>query len=215
MISENKIYNNLSAYYDKIYHLKDYKKESKAVHEIVKKHKKSKGNKLLELGCGTGKHLQYLSSYYDCMGTDLSEGILDEAKKKNKEIMFQKLDMVSFNLNQKYDIIISLFSSIGYVKTRSNLKKTIENISRHLEKGGICIIEGWFSKGEFRDKSVHLHTYEDENLKIARTCYSRKKGAVSELNFHFSIADRKRGIVTFSDKHELGLFEKYYVENLM
>jgi dTDP-3-amino-3,6-dideoxy-alpha-D-glucopyranose N,N-dimethyltransferase/dTDP-3-amino-3,4,6-trideoxy-alpha-D-glucopyranose N,N-dimethyltransferase len=215
MKKENQIYNKLSKYYDKIYHFKNYKQEADSIIKIIKKHKKSKGNNLLELGCGTGKHLTYLSGKYNCLGTDLNEGILSEARKLHQNIKFQKVDMTNFNLNEKFDIIICLFSAMGYVKTKSNLKKTIKNISNHLEKGGICIIEGWFSKEEFIDKKTFLHTYEDENLKIARTCWSRKKGNISELNFQFNIVDKKKGPIFFEDKHELGLFDKKYTQDLM
>ncbi|GAG89663.1 unnamed protein product, partial [marine sediment metagenome] len=52
------MYKKLAKYYDLIYHWKDYEKEAHSVKDLIKKYKKSDGNKLLDVGCGTGKHLE-------------------------------------------------------------------------------------------------------------------------------------------------------------
>lgn len=209
------MYQELSEYYDLIYNnKKDYKKESNEIIKLIEKYKISNGNKLLELGCGSGNHLIYLSKKYDCLGTDLNQEILDVAKNKLKTVKFKQANMIDFNLNQKYDIILSLFSAIGYVKTKSNLKKTIQNISKHINNGGLIIIEGWFENKEFRDKRIFMDTYSDENFCISRITNTRKKGNISELEFNWTIAKLGEKVNFFKEKHELGLFENNYIVEL-
>ncbi len=53
--------------------------------------------------------------------------------------------MLDFDLKRQFDAVTCLFSSIGYVKTKSRLGKAIRNISRHLLPGGVLLIEPWFT----------------------------------------------------------------------
>jgi SAM-dependent methyltransferase len=215
MKKDNLMYDENSKYYDLIYiKKKNYENESLEIIKIIDKEKISKGDKLLELGCGSGNHLIYLTEKYKCLGTDLNQGILEIAKNKVKKAKFEKVNMIDFDLNQKFDIIISLFSAIGYVKTKKNLKKTIQNISSHLNFGGIVIIEGWFEKDKFRGNRLIMDTYEDQNLKICRICNTKKNGKVSELNFNWLIGEIGEDIKYFEENHELGLFDNKYILTL-
>ncbi len=129
------LYRELAPYYDFLYSKKNYEKEADKIIEIINRYKKSKGNNLLEVACGTGNYLHYFTKDFNCYGIDINQGVLDIAKRKVKLAKFKKEDMVNFSLGHKFDVIVCLFSSIGYVKTYSNLKKTIKNFSNHLEEG--------------------------------------------------------------------------------
>jgi ubiquinone/menaquinone biosynthesis C-methylase UbiE len=214
-MAKDLLYTEFAKYYDLIYHWKDYKKESDALLKLILKYQKSKGKDLLEAGCGTGHHLQYLNKKFNCIGTDINQGILNVAKEKNKGVSFKRADMITMNLNKKFDVIISMFSSIGYVKTIENLEKTLQNLSKHLKKGGVIIIEPWFSPDKFISGKPRLVTYEEDNLKIARMNVSKRKGTVSILDFSYLIAEKGKDVKYFKDHHELGLFETKTTLDLM
>lgn len=202
------LYRNLAKYYDLVYSMKDYKKETASLKKIIEKYKKTKGKKLLEVACGTGNYLQYLQKDYDCTGVDLNEQMLKVARKKAKNVPVQKADMTRLKLNEKFDIILCLFSSIGYVKTYSMLEKTLKNFYGHLNDGGIVIIEPWFAKATYKIGSPHLLVYESDKIKIARADVAKKKGNISVLDMHFLVAEKDKGTKHFVDRHELGLFEE-------
>lgn len=201
------LYKELAKYYDLIYSWKDYKKEAIKLKKLISKYKKSKGKELLEVGCGTGSHLKYLKSSFCCIGVDINEGILNYAKKNVKGVLFKKADMVKLNLNKKFDVITCLFSSIGYVKTCSNLKKTINNFAKHLKTGGVILIEPWFTKNTFKAGLPHMATYDRKDIKIARLNVSKIKDNISVIDMHYLIAEKKKEVRHFVDRHELGLFE--------
>lgn len=203
------IHKTLAKYYDLIYSAKGkgYEKEVEKVERLISKYKKSDGNKLLDVGCGTGKHLAYLKKGFSCTGIDVNQGILDIAKKNVRGVVFKRADMISFDLGKRFDVIVCLFSSIGYVKTYQNLRKTINNFSKHLKEGGVTIIEPWFTKSVYRVGSCYLDTYESEDVKIARANVSKIKGNVSVMDMHYLIAEKGKGVSHFVDRHELGLFE--------
>ena len=127
------LYRELAKYYDAIYARKNYEDEIAIINKMITKYKKSKGKDLLEVGCGTGHHIQYFRKRFSCTGIDINQGMLTVAKKKFKDITFKEADMINFNLNRKFDIITCLFSSICYVKTYANLHKTINNFAKHMK----------------------------------------------------------------------------------
>jgi ubiquinone/menaquinone biosynthesis C-methylase UbiE len=111
--------------------------------EIKRVHLKGiKGKELLDVGCGTGIHLQYLKDDFNCTGIDFHQEMINVARKKlgNKVKLLQG-DMATFNLHKQFDAIISLYSVINYAGDYRTFRKIIMNFYNHLKKGGVAIIE--------------------------------------------------------------------------
>ena len=206
-VKEQSIYKELSHYYDLIYSRKDYEKEAETIRRLILKHQKSRGNNLLEIACGTGRHVQYLQNDFNILATDASAEMLRVGRRNTRDVSFEQADMLNLNLGREFDVIICMFSSIGYVRTYANLEKAIGNFSRHLKTGGVAVVEPWFTKSTYKNGSPHLSTYCDDNLKIARECVSKTHGNVSVLDMHYLIAERNKNVKYFVDRHELGMFE--------
>ena len=109
------LYKELAEYYDLIYSRKKYIQEADKLVKLISKYKKSDGNQLLEIACGTGHHLKCFESKFFCTGLDINERMLRVARKRVPEAVLHKADMVNFKLRKKFDVITCLFSSIGYV----------------------------------------------------------------------------------------------------
>jgi len=201
------LYGELARYYDLIYSFKDYKKEAVRIKALISKYRKSEGKELLDVACGTGHHLEYLKDEFSCIGVDISNKILEVARKNVKGVVFKQADMTTLNLDKKFDVITCLFSSIGYVKTYRNLTKTVQNFSRHLKRGGVVLIEPWFTKSTYIPGYPHMDTYDSKEVKIARLNVSELRGSVSVMDMHYLIAEKNREVKHFVDRHELGLFE--------
>lgn len=201
------LYHELAKYYDLIYSWKDYKRDISKIKKLILKYKKSDGKELLDVACGTGRHLKYLKNSFSCIGVDSSKDMLKIAKNNVKGVIFKHRDMVNFKLNKKFDIIICLFSSIGYTKIYSKLRKTIKNFSEHLKTGGVLIIEGWITKSKFKHSYIHLDVTNGKNVKIARMHFSKIRKNVSVLDENYLIGEGNKGIRYLKDRHELGLFD--------
>jgi ubiquinone/menaquinone biosynthesis C-methylase UbiE len=202
------LYGNLAKYYDLIHINKNYEEEVTKLNKIISKYKKSDGNELLEVACGSGKHIKYFKNNFICTGMDINIGILNVAKEKFPDVIFKKGNMINFNLNKKFDVITCLFSSIGYIKKYSNVRKTIFNFSKHLKKGGIIIIEPWITKKDYHSGSPHMDNYADKDIKISRQVVSRAKDNRSILDMHYLVAERNKKVKYITDRHEMLLFEK-------
>ncbi len=201
------MYKELAEYYDLIYHWKDYKAEAEIIQELIKKYKISDGNYLLDVGCGTGMHTKYFKEDFSCTGIDINNEMVEVAKTKVKGVHFKRGDMIDFNLKTEFDVILCLFSSIGYVKTYSNLEKTMKNFANHLKKGGVLVIEPWFTKSIYRVGEPGMTTYDGTDVKIARVNTTKIEGDLSIMDMHYLIAERNADVIHYVDTHELGLFE--------
>jgi len=62
------LYDRSAEFYDAIYSFKNYEKEAAKLHELIQKHKRSRGNNQLEVACGTGSHITYLKNDYTVEG---------------------------------------------------------------------------------------------------------------------------------------------------
>lgn len=139
-------------------------------------------------------------------GLDSSREMLKIAKRRNPELEFIQADMLSLNLRQKFDIITCLLSSIAYAKTYCGFRRALSSFFRHLNPGGVLIIEPFFSRETFQVSRPWASFVDLPDIKIARLNVSRKRSNLAILDFHFLVAT-KRGIEYFKDRHELGLFE--------
>lgn len=202
------MYNEMAEYYDGIYSFKDYKQEAQKVDRLIRRYKKTKGKELLDVACGTGQHLAHLRKKYEVQGLEKSRGIQRVAQKKLKGIKIHSGDMVTFNLHREFDVVTCLFSSIGYVKTLSNLKKTIRNFSRHLKTGGVLIVEPWVSPKTVRPGNRSVQTYKKEGLAVARLMASEVRGKKSLLMVDWLIGKAGKKTKHYHESHELGLFSE-------
>ena len=201
-------YGELAKYYDLLYSWKDYDRESRIVAGLIRRYRASQGNSLLDVGCGTGKHIQRLAARFDCVGLDASEEMLAQAKRNAKGVEFVRGDMVDFDLGRKFDVVLCLFSSIGYVRTYPRLARTLRNFERHLKDGGVVIIEPWLTRSTMKDGYVHVLVQGDDDLKVVRVDITRIRGDLSVLDERIVVAEHAKGIATYKDRMVMGLFEK-------
>ena len=201
------MFSNSAQYYDLIYSQKDYQAEVVKLVAFIGQHRSSAGGRLLDVACGTGHHLQYLKEHFDVEGLDLDPKLLDIARKRTPGVAFHEGDMISFDLGHSFDIITCLFSSIGYVKTQEKLNKAIQTMTRHLNPGGLLLIEPWFTPDDWRAGTLHAQVIDEPELKIVRMNLSLAEGKLSYFDFHYLIGTLE-GIEHFIERHELGLFEK-------
>lgn len=191
--------------YDVIYGSKDYESEAAKIAEIIKSHSKSGGNDVLEAACGTGNYMQFLAKTFHVDGFDLSPEQVAAAKKKLPDIRILQADMIDFDMGRQYDAILCLFSSIGYLKTKENLDKAIQNMAKHTKPGGVVIIEPWLKADAFKEGHVSLESNLQNGLAVARMGLSSKNGNISVLNMHHMVSDGHR-VDHFLEVHELAMY---------
>src|SRR5271157_4506748 len=136
----------------------------------------AKNASLLDLGCGTGEHLDLLRRVgFRCRGIDISEKMLLTARRRFPQgIEFIRMDMTDIGYDSEFDMIISLFGSFNYLIQDSHIISMLDKTRKALKPGGLCVFEIW--------NTTPL-------IKI------RKKdiGLISTTNFKGAIIKRERG----------------------
>jgi SAM-dependent methyltransferase len=164
------VFNSYSRYYNLLYSDKDYRSEAGYIHNLIQTYNPDTKT-VLELGCGTGIHAQFLShAGYKVHGIDISQTMIELALlKANENISFELGDVRTYQNNRKYDVIISLFHVASYQTTNEDFKQYLQTAARHLEKGGMFIFDFWYGPAVLTDRPVQRKkVMEDSETKVTR-----------------------------------------------
>ena len=162
----NNSYKKFAYYYDEVISRVDYRDWYYFVLPYL-----NKGDKILDLACGTGTFLSMISmDGYTTYGSDLSEEIIEIAKEKAKinhfDINFKVEDMTDFKYDFKFDIITCFFDSVNFLKSKNDIKKLLDSVYHNLKDGGYFIFD-IFSKTMMNeyDNSILEEDYETFKIK--------------------------------------------------
>ena len=195
---------NSAHLYDAVYSFKDYRAESERLHALIEE--RSPGaSTLLDVACGTGKHLEQLRAWYEVSGLDLDPQLLALARERLGAVELHEGDMTAFSLGRRFDVVTCLFSSIGYVGTVERLGDAIAAMAAHLNPGGVLIVEPWLTPDEWIADRPHLLSVDEPDLKIARMTLSGRVGRLAIMHFEYLVGT-PAGIEAFSERHEAALF---------
>lgn len=197
-------YSILNRLYDRIYAFKDYAAEAEQLHGWIQERRPG-ARTLLDVACGTGKHLEHLRERYEVVGLDLDPELLEIARERLPGVPLHEADMVSFELGRRFDAVTCLFSAIGYARTVPRLRSAVAAMAAHLEPGGVLVVEPWLTPDGWRPGHVGAVFVDDEELKLARINDARTEGGLSVLNLHYLVGTAQ-GVEHLVERHELGLF---------
>jgi ubiquinone/menaquinone biosynthesis C-methylase UbiE len=195
----------LAEIYDAIYEFKDYPKAADYLLTQISKHHPS-ARTLLEVACGTGKYLEILRRHYDVQGLDASAEMLEKAASRLEGVSLHHADMVDFSLPDRFDVVCCLFRSIGYVRTNDRFDSAINAMARHVNPGGILVVEPFFTPKTFWADTVTLNEYKSPQLQIAWMYTSKRVDSCAQLDIHYLVGT-PAGIDHFTEVHHLGLFD--------
>lgn len=192
-------------FYDLLYSFKDYLSEADAVTTEIRRSLPD-ARSVLDVGCGTAEHHRYMRQAFEMDGLDISADFILRAVEKNPGGNYSVGDMADFQLDRVYDVILCLFSSIGYVKSFERMTDTFRCFRRHIPDHGIVLVEPWMTPDTWQNNKLFMLTYESDTIKLCRMNKSSSEGKLSILDFHYLYATPEDGVRHFEERHELALF---------
>lgn len=171
------IFDVYALYYDLLYQEKNYIDEAKYIEKCIKKYS-PKASSILELGCGTGNHAEYLvKNGYNVHGIDISKKMLERAEARkaalpqveSRKLSFAYGDVRYLKDNNQYDVVISLFHVMSYQTANVDLSLTIETAAKHLKPGGIFLFDFWYGPAVLKQRpDVRVKRLQKEDVKLTR-----------------------------------------------
>lgn len=198
-------YAKSAALYDAMYSpKKDYAKEAEQVHKLLQAHKRTDGDDLLDVACGTGLHAEVLRRWYTVEGLDLSEGQLAVARSRLPDVTFYQADMTTFETEKQYDAITCLFGAIGELLDIEQVNSAIRAMATHLKPGGVLIVEPWLRPEQFNDGRIWSVFVDEPDLKLARMTVAERHGKIVDLYMHYMVG-RAGHVEEFVEHHQEAL----------
>ncbi|MBZ9626236.1 class I SAM-dependent methyltransferase [Clostridium sp. FP2] len=97
---------------------------------------------ILDVACGTGILASELySRNFEVSGIDISEDMINVARKNAKGINFHVADISDFTFDKRFQMITCAFDSINYLTCDVKMEKTLRNILLHLDDNGVFIFD--------------------------------------------------------------------------
>ncbi len=184
-----------SYWYKIVYSHRDEKEAQKQVKFLTSIIPISKSSKILDLCCGYGRHIKFLTklSYY-VIGLDLSKELLIEAQKyigNSASLICGDVRFLPFK-EKSFDIILSLFTSFGYFSSDEENFLYLKNSSHVLKNNGYLILD-YLNPQKVKISKKHSTTKLIKNLVLHETKWFDKK--LSRINKEITIKNKSGSLL--------------------
>ena len=131
-----------SPFYHLLYKERGSSEATYFMNNLINKLQIDKNSSILDLACGRGRYSLYLSNIgHKVTGIDISKENISEAKKNESDKLNYILHDMRQPLNQKFDLILNLFTSFGYYEKDTDNLSVIKSIKSNLETDGQAVID--------------------------------------------------------------------------
>jgi len=198
------VFAGYSRYYDLLYRDKDYAGEARYVAGLIERHAPGTES-ILEIGCGTGAHASELASLgYSVTGIDMSEGMLESAEARRRDLSpdlqsrlsFAPGDARSARLGQKFGAVISLFHVMSYQTSNADLAAAFQTAKEHLSPGGVFVFDCWYGPAVLRQWPTVTHKdLTDDATEVHRVAVPEIHAETNmvDVNYTVTVTDRATG----------------------
>ena len=176
-------------FYHILYKNRDYKEAEMFTRELMEFIKLPVKSKILDLACGKGRHSIYLNKMgYHVTGVDISTKNIKKANEhKNENLKFKIHDM-RIPLNQKFDLVVNLFTSFGYFDDFDDNLKTLDSIKSNLKEDGLGVID-FLNINYIKNNLVHKNIEEIDGIKFHLSRFIKDGFLTKDIRFKHELKE--------------------------
>lgn len=162
----------------------------KHVNFILSKIKLEPDSNILDMACGAGRHSILLAKKgFNVTGIDLSENLLSEAmniaSKEKLDIKFVKSDIRKFNTENKFNLILNLFTSFGYFEKDEDNFLVLTKAFELLKTSGFFILD-FFNKDYLLKNLIPLTEEIQKDKRIIQKRFVRQGRIEKEIQIIYN-----------------------------
>lgn len=200
-----------SQYYDLLYQDKNYHDEVDFINNLIAQVSGCRSKTILDMGCGTGKHAElFVKKGYAVHGIDVSSEMLKIAEKRRHgvedKLSFSKSNINELNLNNKFDVVVSLFHVINYQNSNQDLINTFKKAKQHLLKDGLFIFDFWYGPAVLTDlPSTRIKRLKNNTINVTRLAEPEiyPQDNIVEVDYDIFIENNNGKVDRKSEKHKI------------
>ena len=161
-------------------------KEAKLLINLIHSNiKLSPQSKILDLCCGQGRHALLLAKMgYRVVGIDLSRTLLEIAKfktEKNQKASFIQADMRFLPTINKFDLLLNLFTSFGYLDTDDENISVFRQFKIVLKQGGNFVFD-YFNSQHVVENLIPYHKARLGDMLIEQERYIERSRVLNKIS---------------------------------
>ena len=208
------VFEAYAQFYDDFYREKDYAKEVDFVLALVKKAGRQTPVSVLDIGCGTAKHLiPFVKKGIQATGFDLSPMMVAGAKKnferENLSVAVQVGDARSYRDGKTYDLVVSMFAVLGYLNTNDDFMKGLATARAHMGPHSSFVFDLWFGPAVLHQKpETRVQEFMSgghKTIRIVRPHINIEEQNVS-IDYDIMKLDDKRILEEAHERHTMRYF---------
>ena len=120
---------------------------------------------VLDLGCGSGRHLESFPPTVIKCGVDMSDAMLTVARNRNiPNTSFVQADIGDFQATESFDLIYSFFHVMSYQTTERDLGRALTTMHNNLTANGLAVFDFWHRSAWDNDPPVTRMTARENSL---------------------------------------------------
>ena len=179
-------YKHVSNIYPHLMDFISYKWWARYIYTITK-NKVPKDSKVLELAGGNCALASHLSKFYQkYFITDLSFSMLNYSKTKMKKVC---CDMTAIPFNTCFDLIISSFDSVNYLRNKKQLLKHFNEVNRILSEKGVFTFDAALESNSYKHQKTAIVKGRTSGFSFRRESIFLPKSKIHKNIFEITYPD--------------------------
>jgi SAM-dependent methyltransferase len=185
------LYNELAPIFD-LAIARDTKREVNFLSEIIKKSLPN-AKKILDLGCGIGRHDELLNKdhTYKVTGIDSSRRMIEHAKMRCPDCRFLVMDFRNILLKVKFDAALCMWTTFNYLSDLKEVENFFKAVRKVLCKNGLLIID--MNNYGRSENSSYTRNASNEKYGVTVDITKKSFGNVNEALYSYLVKDLKTG----------------------
>lgn len=204
--------------YDQTYADKDYTGEVDMLVRSATKHGLQRGGRVLDVGCGTGRHADLLAQRgYNVTGTDISRSMLAYAEERAQgRFQLRHRDEMDKE-SREFDMVYSLFDVLSYQTTTEDAATFLAELRSWTRPGGLVIVDAWHLAGLIADppspRSRKIALTDGRTLSRSSIATVDWIEGTTEVRYHLELQEGTT-VRAVDETHRMRAFSKFDLELL-